>query len=87
MNVASARKDSFIKFGPLVDLGYYKELTPSPVAASMNPDFLPAYPGTNAFGDMTSNILKADDMRKNGEISSEEHSYMIKKITEFYTKK
>ena len=53
----------------------------------MNPDFLPAYPGTNAFGDMTSNILKADDMRKNGEISSEEHSYMIKKITEFYTKK
>ncbi|MFR6033228.1 MAG: PEGA domain-containing protein [Bacilli bacterium] len=40
VNVASARKDSFIKFGPLVDLGYYKELTPSPVAASMNPDFL-----------------------------------------------
>ncbi len=87
LSLASARKESFIKFGPLVDLGYYKELVPSPVDADMNPDFLPAYPGTNAFGDMTSNILKADDMRKKGEISSAEHSHMIKKITEFYTKK
>lgn len=84
VNVASQRSNPLVKFGPLVDLGYYKQLSPSPVESCMKPDFLPEYPGTNAFGQMTANILKADDMRKTGEINAEEHSYLIKTISEFY---
>ena len=85
VNLASKSKDSFIKFGPLVDLGYYNELASEPVCAKLKPDFLPAYPGTNSFGDMTANIEKADAMRKSGKITPEEHSYLIEQITLFYT--
>lgn len=87
VNLASVRANPLVKFGPLVDMGYYKELSPSPVDASLKPEFLPEYPGLNAFSDMTQNILKADDMRKSGKIGPEEHSYLISQITEFYTKK
>ncbi len=87
VNLASIRKNPLVKFGPLVDMGYYKELTPAPVDASLKPSFLPAYPGLNAFGDMTKNILQVDEMRKSGKITAEEHSYLISQITEFYSKK
>jgi len=87
VNLASVRQDPLVKFGPLVDMGYYKELQPAPVDAGLTPDFLPAYPGVNSFGDMTSNILKADEMRKKGEITQDEHSYLVKAIMNFYTKK
>ncbi len=87
VSLASIRQDSFVKFGPLVDMGYYRELSPSPVDAGLQPTFLPEYPGLNAFNDMTSNILKVDQMRKEGKISQQEHSYLIKTITDFYSKK
>ena len=87
VNIASIRTNPLVKFGPLVDMGYYKELTPDPVDAGLKPAFLPAYPGTNSFGDMTVNILEADAMRKDGKITPEEHSYLIQVITEFYTQK
>lgn len=87
VSLASVRQNPLVKFGPLVDMGYYKELTPSPVDASLKPSFLPEYPGLNAFSDMTKNILQADEMRKSGKISPQEHSYLISQITEFYAKK
>ncbi len=86
VSLASVRTNPLIKFGPLVDLGYYKELTPAPVNESLKPDFLPATKGLNAFGDMASSIVKVDQMRKEGKITPEEHSYMLFQITEFYSK-
>lgn len=87
VNIASQNQNPFVRFGVLDDLGYYKKLTPAPVDAKMTPDFLPAYPGVNAASDYVSNILKADQLKKDGKISAKEHSYLMKKITEFYTKK
>ncbi len=87
INLAPQASNPFIKFGPLADLGYYKELTPSPVQADLAPSFLPAYPGVNADKDFVSNVLQADKLRKEGKISAKEHSYLMKKISEFYTKK
>ena len=68
-------------------MGYYKNLTPAPVDAGMKPAFLPATKGLNPFGDMASNIVKVDEMRKAGKIDAEEHSYLIKQIAEFYSAK
>jgi len=85
LNLASIRQNPLIKFGPLVDMGYYKELTPAPVDAQMKPGFLPEYPGLNSFDDMTYNIIKVDEMRKRGIISAEEHSYLLGQITQFYS--
>lgn len=79
--------NDFIKFGLLVDAGYYKKLAFAGGDCQMAPDFLPAYKGTNAFADMQNNIDKVDELKKSGKISPEEHSYMIKKIVQFYSAK
>ena len=84
MALTPTNKNAFVKFGPLVDMGYYKEL-PAEVDGEMLPDFLPAYPGINAFNDMAANILQADQLRKDGKITPEEHSYLMKVITKFYS--
>ena len=84
VSLASVRANPLLKFGPLVDMGYYKELTPAPVNQSLKPAFLPATKGIKPFEDMTSAIMKADQLRKDGKISRDEHSYMLLQITEFY---
>ena len=83
----SLKDDTFIKFGPLVDMGYYKTLTPSNEKNEMTPAFLPPYKGTKAFDDMQKNLNTADQLKKDGKISDSEHSYLIKKIVEFYSAK
>lgn len=87
MTIASLRKDSYVKFGPLVDAGYYKTLKPSCDKNELKPDFLPEFKGTKAFEDMQNNLNKVDQLKKDGKISDSEHSYMIKKIIEFYSAK
>ena len=85
VSLASVRSQAPVKFGPLADLGYYRNLTPSQVEIEMTPAFLPSTKGLNPFGDMASNIVKVDDMRKAGKIDADEHAYLIKQITEFYS--
>ena len=87
VNLASTKMNPFVKFGPLVDAGYYKEFDPANVVTKLKPAFLPDVVGNDAFGDLSKSIEKADTMRKNGEITPEEHSYMILAITEFFTQK
>ncbi len=87
MTLASLKKDDFVKFGPLVDMGYYKQLIPSCEKNEMTPDFIPAFKGTKAFEDMQNNLDKVDQLRKDGKITEQEHSYMLKKIIEFYSAK
>lgn len=87
VDLASAKTNPFVKFGPLVDMGYYRELEPAPIEKGLTPDFLPATLGTDAFGDFSKSVAKADEMRKSGKITAEEHSYLIKTISDFYSKK
>ncbi len=86
ISVASVRADPLVKFGPLVDMGYYKTLEFDATKGDMTPSFLPATKGTNAFGDMAASIVKVDEMRKSGKIGEDEHSYLLKQVTEFYSK-
>ncbi len=87
MTIASLKQNPYVKFGPLVDMGYYKKLTPSCQKNEMTPNFLPAFKGTKAFEDMQRNIDTVDQLKKDGKITTCEHSYMIKKIVEFYSAK
>lgn len=87
VNLATAKSNPFIKFGPLVDAGYYKEFEPANVVSKLTPAFLPDVVGNDPFGDLSKSIEKADAMRKSGEITPEEHSYMILAITEFFSQK
>lgn len=87
LTVSALRDNPFVKFGPLVDMGYYKSLKASCDKNEMKPNFLPDVKSLKAFDDMQKNIDKADQMLKDGKISKEEHSYIIKKIVEFYSGK
>lgn len=87
MTLTSLRSSPLIKFGLLDDAGYYKQLKASSDNQELAPDFLPAYKGTKAFEDMQKNIDKADQLKKDGKISEKEHSYLIKKIVQFYSAK
>lgn len=87
VNLASTKMNPFVKFGPLVDMGYYKELEPAPIEAKLKPEFLPDSIGNDAFGDLSKSIAKADALRKSGAITPEEHSYLILAITEFFSQK
>lgn len=82
--LATTEQNPFIKFGPLDDLGYYKELTPNPIDGKLMPDFLPATPGEKKFEGMSEAILKADALKKEGKISCEEYAVMQETIFEFY---
>ena len=61
-----------VKFGPLVDAGYYTELTP---------------PGDNRSDGYLDAVIKADGMHKEGQIDKQEHSSMLGSIKDFYTTK
>ena len=80
-------ENPYVKFGPLVDTGFYKKLLPADVNAQLKPEYLPAYPGKDSFGDFSYNFMKLDALRKAGKISKEEYDYQLKVITEFYSKK
>lgn len=77
--------DSFVKFGPLVDTGYYRTLTPSNVHVEMKPDLLPIKAGTDAFESLSENYLKVDALRQFGSISEEEYNYIVAYMTKFYS--
>ena len=87
LTVSALRDNPFVKFGPLVDMGYYKSLKASCDKNEMKPNFVPDVKSLKAFEDMQKNIDKADQMLKDGKISKQEHSYIVKKIIEFYSGK
>ncbi len=77
---------STVKFSIAEDLGYYYDLQPSPVEVQMQPANLPNTVGIDPYEEMTSQILAADQRLQNGEISTQEHRYIVDQITKFYTK-
>jgi PEGA domain. len=74
----------YVKFGPLVDVGYYYELVPNPSGGDMKPDFLPEVPGLDKFNEMMDAVVKANALKDEGKVEECEHSYMLKSISEFY---
>ncbi|MBO5781520.1 MAG: PEGA domain-containing protein [Opitutales bacterium] len=75
-----------IKFGPLVDMGFYMSITPDVIDAKLYPAFLPETAGNNRADAYLDAVLKADTLKKEGKICEKEHSAMIGAIKDFYTK-
>lgn len=75
-----------VKFGPLVDTGFYMNLTPDVIKAKLYPAFLPETAGNNRADGYLDAVIKADSLKKEGKICDKEHSAMIGSIKDFYTK-
>lgn len=77
-------EEHYVRFGLLQDAGYYNTLTPSPVEARLVPDIIPTSRGADPYAELTRRVLDVDQLRKDGKINQEEHSYIISELIEFY---
>ncbi len=83
--LGSTNWNPYVKFGPLVDLGYYKEIVGAPVSADLRPDFLPETVGSDPLASMAYCVTQADMLKTSRVITDEEHSYLIKTIIKFFS--
>lgn len=75
----------YIKFGLLAEVGYYQELTPSPIEVQLEPADLPRSRSADQYSEMVELIAVVDQEREDGKIGPIEHKYKIEKIIEFYS--
>ena len=84
-HISPSISTNLIKFGPLVDMGYYHGLKPDPLESELTPDFLPSTPGHKPFEGVTYAILQADSLLASGMVSKKEHTYMVETIVKFFS--
>ncbi|CAI8344597.1 MAG: Uncharacterised protein [Opitutia bacterium UBA7350] len=82
--VPNDKNKNFIRFGLPEDLGYYVDLNPRSLNADMKSELVPASLGSDPFEKMAIQALEADRRLQNGEISSDEHKYIIEQIISFF---
>lgn len=84
--VPNEKSENFIRFGLADDLGHYVDLTPGTLEAEMTSELVPNSVGADPFARMSEQALEADRRFEAGEISAEEHKYIIEQILEFFEK-
>lgn len=78
------RAANLVRFGLLVDAGYYQNLSPNPLQARLVPNLVPASRGLDPFAELGRRTLEADALLQRGEISAPEHRYIIDRLLEFF---
>ncbi len=78
------RERHTIKFGLLVDTGWYRDLTPEEIAAILNHRLVPRVRSPEPFDDMAYRILQADALLAQGSLDPLEHRVLTEKIVGFY---
>lgn len=85
--VAPARNEAgtaFLQFGVMEDLGAYHELRPNPVQVPLVPELVPEQPGADRYAELSRRVLLADALLDEGEISDEEHRYIVDCLMRFF---
>jgi hypothetical protein len=82
--VPNEKSEDFIRFGLQEDLGFYVDLDPATMKAKMRSDLVPNSLGADPFEKMALQALQADNQLETGEISPQEHKYIIEQIIEFF---
>ncbi len=75
-----------VRLGLLEDLGFHHELTPNPALIMLKPELEPVSYGPDVFRTYTEAVVKADLLLKEGEISEEEHAYIIERLMSFFSR-
>lgn len=78
------REAHFVKFGLLVDTGWYRDLTPEAIAAVLDHRLVPKVRSPKPFQDISRRILEADQLLAQGDLEPLEHRLLTEKIVTFY---
>ena len=73
----------FLRWGLDYDLGVATELVPTELALELKPA-LGEVTGSDRFAEMTAQIVRADAMLASGELTTEDHKYLVEKIIATY---
>jgi hypothetical protein len=80
----NSKSKNFIRFGLSEDLGYYVDLLPQTIDASLRSELVPKSLGADPYEKMSFQALEADRRLRDNEISQEEHKYIIEQIISFF---
>lgn len=80
----NARERHTIKFGLLVDTGWYRDLTPEEMSAILDHRLVPRVRSPEPFEDIAYRILQADALLAQGSLDPLEHRMLTEKIVGFY---
>ena len=78
------KADHTVKFGLLVDAGYYRTLEPNPANFELVSDLVPASKGTDAFAEFGDRALELDKRLARGEIAAAEHARILAQLIVFF---
>ena len=78
------KEKQLVRFGLSSDLGYYVDLEPRKLKAQLKSDLVPNSTGSDPFAKMAERALEADRRLEAGEITPEEHKYIIEQIVRFF---
>ena len=84
--VPNEKSKRLVRFGLSEDLGYYVDLEPRRMKAELESELVPTSTGSDPFAKMAQQALEADRRLEAGEITPEEHKYIIEQIIRFFEK-
>lgn len=84
LTVPNEAADAVVRFGIDEVTGAHADLSPDEVDVELDPEILPDEVGENPVSELATKILELDDKLAAGEIQADEHSYITKRLVEFY---
>lgn len=75
-----------LRLGPLEEIGLYHDLTPNPAFVLLKPELEPLTYGPDRFRTYTDAVSKADLLLREGELTEEEHAYIIERLITFFSR-
>jgi hypothetical protein len=82
--VANDKAENKIRFGLAEDFGHYVDLQPSSMKLQLRSELVPHSTGADPFKTMAEHTREADRQLEAGNITAEEHKYIIEQIIAFF---
>lgn len=84
LTVPNEASKAYVRFGIDEATGAYTDLTPNRINVELDPIILPEEPVDNPVSDLANRISDLDDQLAAGEISAEDHKYIMQRLFRFY---
>lgn len=75
---------AFIRFGMDEQLGAHYDLTPKRIDVELDPLILPEEVGDDPISELALRVLDVDEMLYRGEITADEHRYILSRLLQAY---
>lgn len=84
LTVPNEASKAFVRFDIDAVTGAYVDLDPGAIHAHLDPLILPDAPAEDPASELASKVIEIDEQLANGEISEEEHAYLLSRLLQAY---